>query len=64
MGGPQINAQVPHLLDAQRRRASRAASTTRIIGTLLITLTAAIISIPIGLLTAIYLVEYGGNASA
>jgi phosphate transport system permease protein len=30
-----------------------------IIGTLLITLTATIISVPIGLLTAIYLVEYG-----
>jgi phosphate transport system permease protein len=32
-----------------------------IIGTLLITATAAIISIPVGLLTAIYLVEYGGK---
>ena len=30
-----------------------------IVGTLLITGTAAIISIPIGLMTAIYLVEYG-----
>ncbi|MDQ6686512.1 MAG: phosphate ABC transporter permease PstA [Actinomycetota bacterium] len=30
-----------------------------IIGTLLITLTAAVISVPIGLLTAVYLVEYG-----
>ena len=32
-----------------------------IIGTLLITLGAAVISIPIGLLSAIYLVEYGGD---
>ncbi len=32
-----------------------------IVGTLLITLTATIISVPIGLLTAIFLVEYGGN---
>lgn len=33
-----------------------------IVGTLLMTLTAAVISVPIGLLTAIYLVEYGrGN---
>ena len=36
-----------------------------IVGTLLITLAAAIISIPIGLFTAIYLVEYGaGHASS
>jgi phosphate transport system permease protein len=33
-----------------------------IIGTLLITLTAAIISVPVGLLSAIYLVEYGGES--
>lgn len=33
-----------------------------IIGTLLITAAAAVISIPIGLLTAIYLVEYGGKS--
>ncbi|GAA2015344.1 phosphate ABC transporter permease PstA [Brevibacterium samyangense] len=33
------------------------------IGTLLITLAASIISIPIGLLTAIYLVEYGGKTA-
>ncbi len=32
-----------------------------IVGTLLITLAAAVISIPIGLLTAIYLVEYGAG---
>mgnify|MGYP001616780179 FL=1 len=32
-----------------------------IIGTLLVTLAAAIISIPIGLMTAVYLVEYGKN---
>lgn len=32
-----------------------------IIGTLLVTLAAAVISIPIGLMTAIYLVEYGKN---
>ncbi|CAN5573970.1 phosphate ABC transporter permease PstA [soil metagenome] len=32
-----------------------------IVGTLLITLVAAVISIPIGLFTAIYLVEYGGG---
>lgn len=32
------------------------------IGTLLVTLAAAVISIPVGLLTAIYLVEYGGRA--
>jgi phosphate transport system permease protein len=31
-----------------------------IIGTLLITASAAVISVPIGLLTAVYLVEYGG----
>ena len=30
-----------------------------LIGTLLITLAAAVISVPIGILTAIYLVEYG-----
>ena len=35
-----------------------------IVGTLLITLAAAIISIPIGLFTAIYLVEYGAGAQA
>ena len=34
-----------------------------IIGTLLITLAAAVISIPIGLFTAIYLVEYGAARS-
>jgi phosphate transport system permease protein len=33
-----------------------------IIGTLLITGAAAVISVPIGLLSAIYLVEYGGNS--
>ena len=33
-----------------------------IIGTLLITVTAAVISVPIGLLSAIYLVEYGGTS--
>ena len=33
-----------------------------IIGTLLITVTAAVISVPIGLLSAIYLVEYGGSS--
>ena len=32
-----------------------------IVGTLLITLAAAIISIPIGIFTAIYLIEYGGD---
>ncbi|ALJ19620.1 phosphate ABC transporter permease PstA [Microbacterium sp. No. 7] len=32
-----------------------------IMGTLLITLAAAVISIPIGLMTAVYLVEYGAN---
>lgn len=35
-----------------------------IVGTLLVTLAAAIISIPIGLFTAIYLVEYGRGAMA
>jgi phosphate transport system permease protein len=33
-----------------------------LLGTLLITLLAAIISVPIGILTAIYLVEYGGRS--
>jgi phosphate transport system permease protein len=33
-----------------------------IIGTLLITLAAAVISVPVGLLSAIYLVEYGNNS--
>ncbi|HEY6935293.1 MAG TPA: phosphate ABC transporter permease PstA [Marmoricola sp.] len=33
-----------------------------IIGTLLITLTATVISVPVGLLAAIYLVEYGGTS--
>ena len=33
-----------------------------ILGTLLITLAAAVISVPVGLLTAIYLVEYGGGS--
>ena len=33
-----------------------------IIGTVLVTLTAAVISIPVGLLTAIYLVEYGATS--
>lgn len=33
-----------------------------IIGTILITLTAAVISIPVGLFTAIYLVEYGAKS--
>ncbi|HET8561674.1 MAG TPA: phosphate ABC transporter permease PstA [Marmoricola sp.] len=33
-----------------------------IIGTLLITLTATVISVPVGLLSAIYLVEYGGSS--
>ncbi|NUR07041.1 MAG: phosphate ABC transporter permease PstA [Nocardioidaceae bacterium] len=32
-----------------------------IMGTLLVTLAAAVISVPVGLLTAIYLVEYGGR---
>jgi len=32
-----------------------------IMGTVMITLAATVISVPIGLLTAIYLVEYGGN---
>ncbi|WP_334150005.1 phosphate ABC transporter permease PstA [Microbacterium sp.] len=32
-----------------------------IVGTLLVTLAAAVISIPIGLMTAVYLVEYGKN---
>ena len=35
-----------------------------IVGTLLITLAAAVISIPIGLFTAIYLVEYGAGREA
>jgi phosphate transport system permease protein len=34
-----------------------------IIGTVLITLAATVISVPIGLLSAIYLVEYGGQSS-
>jgi len=34
-----------------------------IIGTLLITLTATVISVPVGLLSAIYLVEYGAQSS-
>ncbi|MDS1271892.1 phosphate ABC transporter permease PstA [Lipingzhangella sp. LS1_29] len=33
-----------------------------IVGTLMVTGMAAVISVPIGLLTAIYLVEYGGNS--
>ena len=33
-----------------------------IVGTLLITLAAAVISVPVGLLSAIYLVEYGGQS--
>jgi phosphate transport system permease protein len=33
-----------------------------IIGTLLITLAAAVISVPVGLLSAVYLVEYGGRS--
>ncbi len=35
-----------------------------IIGTLLITLAAAVISVPVGLLSAVYLVEYGGRSRA
>lgn len=35
-----------------------------IVGTLMVTLTATLISVPIGLLTAIYLVEYGRGALA
>jgi phosphate transport system permease protein len=35
-----------------------------IVGTLLITLATAVISVPIGILTAIYLVEYGGGSLA
>ncbi|MCW4458543.1 phosphate ABC transporter permease PstA [Microbacterium sp. MPKO10] len=35
-----------------------------IVGTILMTLTAAVISVPIGLLTSIYLVEYGRGALA
>ena len=35
-----------------------------IVGTLLVTLTATLISVPIGLLTAIYLVEYGQGRAA
>ena len=58
-GAPALSSDVPHLLDAQRRRRGRRASTTRIVGTLLITLWPPLISVPIGLLTAIYLVEYG-----
>jgi phosphate transport system permease protein len=33
-----------------------------IVGTLLITLAAAVISVPVGLLSAVYLVEYGGRS--
>ncbi|WP_148576112.1 phosphate ABC transporter permease PstA [Nocardioides caldifontis] len=33
-----------------------------IVGTLLITLGAAVISVPVGLMTAVYLVEYGGDS--
>ena len=33
-----------------------------LIGTLLITVAATVISVPIGVLTAIYLIEYGGNS--
>jgi len=33
-----------------------------LVGTLLITLTATVISVPVGLLTSIYLVEYGGTS--
>jgi len=33
-----------------------------LIGTLLITIAATLISVPIGVLTAIYLIEYGGNS--
>jgi phosphate transport system permease protein len=35
-----------------------------ILGTLLVTLAAAVISVPVGLMTAIYLVEYGGGRMA
>ena len=43
---------------------SRAASYHALIGTLLITLAATVISVPIGILTAIYLVEYGTGIAA
>ena len=49
---------VPHLLDAQRRRRDGGIYHA-IIGTLLITALAPLISVPIGTAAAIYLVEYG-----
>jgi phosphate transport system permease protein len=60
LGGPEIN--VKFLTWSMRNVVGAPGGIYHaIIGTLLITATAAVISIPVGLLTAIYLVEYGGS---
>jgi phosphate transport system permease protein len=60
VGGPELN--VKFLTWSMRNVVGAPGGIYHaIIGTLLITATAAVISIPVGLLTAIYLVEYGGN---
>ena len=60
VGGPELN--VKFLTWSMRNVVGAPGGIYHaIIGTLLITATAAVISIPVGLLTAIYLVEYGGT---
>jgi phosphate transport system permease protein len=60
-GAPQINAKF--LTWSMRNVIGEPGGIYHaIIGTVLITLTAAVISVPIGLLSAIYLVEYGGTS--
>ena len=61
---PAINADFLTLVDAQRRRREQGGIYHACIGTLLITLAATVISVPIGMLTAIYLVEYGQQSRA
>ena len=60
-GAPQVNARF--LTYSMRNIIGEPGGIYHaLIGTLLITLTAAVISVPIGLLAAVYLVEYGGKS--
>jgi phosphate transport system permease protein len=61
IGGPEVNSRF--LTWSMRNIIGEPGGIYHaLIGTLLITVTATVISVPIGLLTAIYLVEYGGGS--
>ncbi|HET7068933.1 MAG TPA: phosphate ABC transporter permease PstA [Nocardioides sp.] len=61
-GAPAINGEFLSVSMLNVIGAEQGGIFHALIGTLLITLAAAVISVPIGILTAVYLVEYGGRS--